>query len=68
LSFSDWTRTAGCDEKVKEELLMLFRSAPRHISDAFQVYEENGDIHFSWPLILVKARKFKYRDSDEPIY
>jgi len=59
LSFSDWTRTAGCSEKVKEELLALFRSAPRYISDAFQIYEENGDIHFSWPLILVKARKLQ---------
>jgi ubiquinone/menaquinone biosynthesis C-methylase UbiE len=57
LSFSDWTRTAGCSEKVKKELIMLFRSAPRHIADAFQIYEENGDIYFSWPLVLVKARK-----------
>lgn len=59
LSFSDWTRTAGCSEKVKEELLMLFRSAPRNITDAFQVYGENEDIHFSWPLVLIKARKFR---------
>ncbi len=57
LSFSDWTRTAGCTEEVKGELLILFRSAPRNVMDAFQVYEENEDIHFSWPLVLIKARK-----------
>jgi SAM-dependent methyltransferase len=59
LSFADWTRTAGCSEKVKEELLMLFRSAPRHIADAFHIYEKDGDIYFSWPLVLVKARKLQ---------
>lgn len=57
LNFSDWTRTAGCNGKVKEELLMLFRSAPRQIADAFQIYEGNEDTYFSWPLVLVKAKK-----------
>ena len=59
LSFSDWTRTSGCSEEVKEELLILFRSASRHIADAFQIYEGNGDMYFSWPLVLVKTRKFQ---------
>lgn len=57
LGFSEWTKTGGCGEKVKKELLLLFRSAPRHILDAFQIHEGNGDIHFSWPLVLVKAIK-----------
>jgi ubiquinone/menaquinone biosynthesis C-methylase UbiE len=56
LSFSDWTRTAGCSDMVKKELLTLFRSASKNIIDAFDIYEKNDDICFSWPLILIEAR------------
>lgn len=57
LSFSDWVRTAGCSEGVKEELIRIFLSAPKRVVDAFEIYEKDGDIYFSWPLILAKARK-----------
>ncbi len=56
LSFSDWTRTAGCSDSVKKGLFILFRSALKNIMDAFDIHEKNDDICFSWPLILVEAR------------
>ncbi|MBI3977629.1 MAG: methyltransferase domain-containing protein [Chloroflexi bacterium] len=57
LLFSDWVRTAGVDQPTIARLRGLFDGADAATRAAFTFEERDGDVHFSWPVTVVRARR-----------
>jgi ubiquinone/menaquinone biosynthesis C-methylase UbiE len=57
LTFSDWVRTSGSDAATVAILRERFLEAPRDVRDAFQITPDGDEIHFSWMLAIILARR-----------
>lgn len=57
LAFTDWVRTSGNDGPTVILLRERFLAAPPHVRDAFQIRLDGEDIHFSWMLTILLARR-----------
>ena len=57
LAFSDWVRTSGTDAASVRLLRERFLGAPPDLRDALQIRLEDEEIHFSWMLTILLARR-----------
>ncbi|MGH7411095.1 MAG: hypothetical protein ACREJ6_08590, partial [Candidatus Methylomirabilis sp.] len=57
LALSDWVRTSGSDPATVMLLRERFLGAPLDIRKAFQIRYEGEEIHFSWMLTILLARR-----------
>jgi ubiquinone/menaquinone biosynthesis C-methylase UbiE len=57
LTFSDWVRTSGNDPPTVTILRERFVRASSEVRHAFQIRLEGDEIHFSWMLAILLARR-----------
>ena len=57
LAFTDWVRTSGNDAATVMLLREQFLRAPPGVRNAFQIRFEGEEIHFSWMLTILLARR-----------
>jgi ubiquinone/menaquinone biosynthesis C-methylase UbiE len=57
LAFSDWVRTSGNDPPTVTVLRERFVGASAEVRRAFQIRFEGDEIHFSWMLAILLARR-----------
>jgi ubiquinone/menaquinone biosynthesis C-methylase UbiE len=56
LLVSDWVRTSGSPPHVVAEVTRRFATAPSAVRAAFAVRDVGGDVHFSWPVVVLRGR------------
>ena len=57
LQFNSWAKRTGTSEEETGRLREDFLGASGEIIEAFQVRPVDGDIHFSWPCLVLRAVK-----------
>ena len=57
LTFSDWVRTSGNDPATVMLLRERYLRASPSVRDAFRIRFEGDEIHFSWMLAILLARR-----------
>jgi len=57
LIFSDWVKRSGTPPEVVADLRERFRRASRAVREAFRITDEGDEVHFSWMLTILLARK-----------
>lgn len=63
LVFSEWVGRSGTPSEVIADLRGRFQRASQAVREAFRIRNEGGEIHFSWMLTILLARK-GYKDGD----
>ena len=57
LQFNSWAKRTGTSEEETGRLREDFLGASGEVIEAFQIRPVNGDIHFSWPCLVLRAVK-----------
>ncbi len=57
LQFESWAKRTGTSEEETGRLRKDFLGASGEVIEAFQIRPANGDIHFSWPCLVLRAVK-----------